>query len=341
MKANELLKKVSIAASVVNTGVLVPIAKNLWFQDGTICATDLNTNIIVNTEFDFGETAVAVDTQKLVALLKSLGSQDLEIEFGFPTTIVKSGKGKYEISAFDGADFPLAEIEVGQNSAKGFLFEHALDLTKGSVSNDDLRPVMTGVYFDSNLGYVVSTNGHKLSRYKATFKESFILPVSVAGLFKHVSEDDVKYKVSDNMIHFAGEEIFFSIRRVEGNYPPYDKVIPTTNDKTLTIKQSDLLTALKRVSLFASSETKTIELDTGAMTIKSNDVNYGNSANETLEGESEGDIKIGLNAGYLIDLLNTTGEGDITMTFSEPNKPVLFTNSTNPRLLQLVMPVAL
>ena len=341
MKANELLKKVSIAATVVDSNCLVPIAKNLWFQDGTICATDLNANIIVNTEFDFGETAVAVDTQKLVALLKSLKDQEIDINFDFPTTTIKSGSGKYSISSFDGSDFPLAEIEVGEASAKGFLFETALDLTKGSVSTDELRPVMTGVYFDSDLGYVVSTNGHKLSRYKASFKESFILPLKAAGLFKYVSDKDVKYKQTGNMIHFAGEDIFFSIRKVEGNYPPYDRVIPTTNNKTLTIAQSELQGALKRISLFASSESSSISLDLGEeIKIKGEDVNFGNKANETLDGSYEGDpLVIGLNAKYLIDLLNTSGEGKLTITFSEPTKPVLISNSNNPRFLQLVMPV--
>ena len=344
MKANELLKQVSIAASVVDTNCLVPIAKSLWFQHGTICATDLNLNIIVNTEFDFSETAVAVDTQKLVALLKSLKNQEITIDFGFPTTTVTSETGVYKISSFDGADFPLAEIEVGTSSAKGFLFEHALELTKGSVGTDDLRPVMTGVYFDSDLGYVVSTNGHKLSRYKATFEESFILPLKAAGLFKHVSEEDVKYKQTGNMIHFVTEKIFFSVRKVEGNYPPYDRVIPKENDKTLIIKQSELLGALKRISLFASQESSSIILDLGEeIIIKGEDINFGNEGSENLEGDysASSGLTIGLNAKYLIDLLNTSGEGNLTITFSEPNKPVLISNSNNPRYLQLIMPVSI
>ena len=344
MKANDLLKQVSIAAQVVDTNCLVPIAKNLWFKDSTICATDLNLNIIVNTEFDFGETAVAVDSQKLVALLKSLKNQSIKVDFAFPSTKVTSETGVYDISSYDGADFPLSEIEVGENSAKGFLFELALDLTKGSVSTDELRPVMTGVYFDSDLGYVVSTNGHKLSRYKASFKESFILPLKAAGLFKHVSEEDVKYKQTGNMIHFATDDILFSIRKVEGNYPPYDRVIPTTNDKTLTIKQSELLGALKRISLFSSQDSSSIALDLGEeIIIKGEDLNFGNKGQEKLEGDfdSPEGFTIGLNAKYLIELLNTTGEGTLTITFSEPNKPVLINNSNNPRYLQLIMPVTI
>ena len=342
MKANELLKYVSTAASVVDSNAVTPITKNLLFKNNKILATDLNTSIEVKTPFHV-DGKVAVDTQKLVALLKSLGQQDIEIDFAFPTTKIKSSSGKYSISAFDGADFPAIEFGIGENTAKGFLFETALDLTKGSVSNDELRPVMTGVLFDTNLGYVVSTNGHKLSRYQATFKgESFILPPSVAGLFKTISDENVHYEVRNNMINFTTESLKFSIRKVEGTYPPYDRVIPTNNDKSLTIEQKDLLTVLKRVSLF-SSETSAISLELGdTVKIKGTDLNFGNSADETLQATYEGSpLTIGLNAKYLIELLNTSGDGTITITFSEANKPVLIYNSNNPRYLQLVMPVNL
>ena len=340
MKANELLKYVSTAANAVDSNSVMPILKNLLFSGNTIKATDLKTSLEVKTPYDFGE-AVAVDTQKLVALLKSLGKQDIEIEFGAPTTKIKSSSGKYSISAFDGAEFPEIEFELGENTAKGFLFEHALDLTKGSVSNDELRPVMTGVYFDTSLGYVVSTNGHKLSRYQATFKgDSFILPTSVAGLFKTISDENVHYTVTGNKIHFVTQDLKFNIVKIEGQYPPYDRVIPQNNEKSLTLEQKDLLTALKRVSLF-SSETSMISLELGdTVKIKGTDLNFGNSADETIQGTYEGDpLTIGLNAKYLIDLLNISGEGKITMTFNESNKPVLIYNSTNPRYLQLVMPV--
>ena len=320
----------------------MPIAKNLLFTGKQIKATDLNTSIVVETPFEFGD-AVAVDTQKLVALLKSLKGEDISIEFGSPSTKIKSKSGKYEISAFNGADFPPINIKDGEHTTKAFLLQRAIELTEKSISDDALRPVMTGVYFDSELGYVVSTNGHKLGRYQAKFDASFILPQAAFGLIKNLKDEEVSYSVTDNMINFHSGNVKFSVRKVEGKYPPYDKVIPTTNNKTLTIEQSELLSVLKRVSLFASHESSSIilELGDGDLKIKGEDVNYGNKASETLKGDYLGDteLTIGLNAKYLIELLNTTGEGLLTLSFSESNKPVLISNATNPRYLQLVMPV--
>ena len=344
MKASELLKYVSTAAAVVDSSSLVPIAKNLLFAGKDIKATDLNTSIVVNTPFDFGEDPVAVDTQKLVALLKALKGQEITLSLTKVKTQVKSGSGVYDIASYDGADFPPINIPKGDKTEKTFLLQRAIDLTQGAVSTDDLRPAMTGVYFDSELGYVVATNGAKLSRYKASFGESFILPQAAFGLIKNLKAEDVVYGATDNMISFHAEGVSFAVRKVEGKYPPYDKVIPETNDKQLTINKAKLVESLKRVSLFSSNETNVIalKLEEAGVKIAGEDSNFGSKASEDLEAAYEGDaLTVGLNAKYLLDLLNTTGEGDIKITFSESNKPVLLYDSTNPRYLQLVMPMML
>ena len=342
MIASELLKYVSKAAAVVDSNNLVPIARNLLFKGNWIQATDLQTTINVSTPFGFGDP-VAVDAQKLVALLKALKNQEIEFDLGFPVTSISTNNGEYEISAFNGDDFPPIKFGETENVTKTFILKRAIELTEGSVSSDDLRPVMTGVYFDSELGNVVATNGHKLSRISSKFKESFILPPAAFGLIKNMEEGEVYYGASDNNITIATEGTVFSVRKIDGNYPPYDRVIPTTNNKTLTIAQNEFLTAAKRVSLFASQESSTIILELGdALKIKGQDINFGNKAEEDLMATYSGEpITIGLNAKYLVELLNTTGDGPLEITFSEPNKPVLMTNKTNPKYLQLVMPVSI
>lgn len=344
MIASELLKKVNLAAAVVNPSVLVPIAKNLYVFGSEIHATDLQTSIVVKTPFTLSNKKVAVDTQKLVAILKALGGEDVTVEFDFPVTKITSSSGEYEIASVDGADFPPIVIPDTVNEGNSYLFQRAIELTQGSVSTDELRPVMTGVYFDSALGNVVSTNGHKLSRYEAKFDESFILPPAAFKLIKNVEGEKLYYGVSENLIGFSDNDVSFSVRKIDGKYPPYDKVIPQGNSKIFTIDQAELLNAVKRVALFASQESSSIILELGEENIiKGQDINYGNKAEESLGGDYLGDleIKIALNAKYLVDLLNTSGEGTLTITMSESNKPVLISNSNNPRYLQLIMPVNL
>ena len=342
MKASELLKYVAKAAAVVDNNCLVPIAKNLLFKGNWIQATDLQTSINVSTPFGFGDP-IAVDSQKLVAILKALKNQEIEFDLGFPVTSISTKNGEYEISAYDGNDFPPIKFGETENKTKAYILQRAVELTEKNISDDGLRPVMTGVYFDAEQGYVVATNGHKLGRYQSKFDESFILPAAAFPLIKNFEDKEVFYGASDNNITFATEGVIFSVRKIDGNYPPYQKVIPTENNKTLTIEQSELLTAAKRVGLFASQESSSIILELGDIPkIKGQDINYGNKAEEDLLATYEGaSMTIGVNGKYLIELLNTSGEGTLDITFSEPNRPVLITNRNNPRYLQLVMPVSI
>ena len=353
---NDLLKYVERAAKVVNTSALVPIAKNILFTstpngpNTVLKATDFETSIVVNVPwlpyigFDY-----AVDAQKLVQVLKSLKSEDI-IDYIIKdgTFTVKTLAGKFTLPYLDGSDFPAIHISKPKFTAPSYVFERALELTSGCVSQDELRPTMTGVFFDTEGGNVVATNGHKLSRYTVGFEgEGFILPTKALSLFKGLGDAKIGYSSDSNSVSFsvnegAGGKVDFKFTKINGTYPPYSRVIPTNNDKTFVIEQEDLLTAVKRISLFSSSETSSIvlELSSEGSMIKGQDINFGNKAEEALIGSYEGeDFTIGLNAKYLIDLLNTSGKGKLAVTFSENNKPVLIENNTNPKLLQLIMPV--
>ena len=352
MKASDLLNYVSKAAAVSNSSALVPLAKNILFSstpngpNTVLKATDFETSIIVNVpEMPAPEVPFGIDAQKIVQVLKALKNENINYDYSGASFKITTLGGNYELPKMDADGFPDIVVEQGENIAPSYIFEHVLDLTKGSVSNDEMRPSMTGVYFDTKLGNVVSTNGHKLTKYKANFQgESFILPTKAAELFK--SDEKFYYKSTDNAIHFKSDSgaVDFRLTKINGQYPPYDKVIPTGYTKTLVVDSDELLASLKRVSLFSSQETSTIQLDLNAdgVELKGTDVNFGNSAKEFLTGSYSGDeLSIGLNAKYLIDLIQTTGAGKLTLTFGDAKKPVLIDNNTKPDLLQLIMPVAL
>lgn len=352
MNSRELSKYIAKAASIVNSGALLPITQNVLFREVggelKLFSTDMETSLVLDVpNFPVEEGLnVAVEPKKLVDLLKSIAPQKPVYTFANNKLVVEASEGSYEFPTYPGEDFPLVQILKGENSTKGFMFQRAIELTQGCVSTDDLRPVMTGVYFDTTEGNVVSTNGHKLSRYTMSFAgDSFILPVKTASLFKDLGDEDVFYTVSDSAAHFATDGFGFRIRLVEGQYPPYMRVIPTNNDKSLKVEKDVLLDSLKRVSLFSNSETKAVALKVteDSLTVEGQDVNFGNSAEEFLAGTWEGDkpFTIGINAKYLIDLLNVAGEGTIELTFSEPSRPILVKSSGNPKLLQLVMPISL
>ena len=347
--AKVLLKNVSKVASIVNSSSIMPITQNILFQTGkgmiALTGTDLETTVkvVVDADYTLDGQSVAVPAKRLLDLLKSL-SGALEISFGDNKAVVKASTGKYEIGVFPGADFPKAKFTEGENSIKGYMFSHAVELVGGAVSTDDMRPNMTGVFFDSNNKKVVATDGHRLVRFDLKIAgESFIVKPKPLALLKGLQDEDVKYCVADNHIHFTTDTMNVSVRLIEGTYPPYQRVIPDANTKVLHVKSEDLAEAVKRVSLFSNAETKQIKLELGEeVKISASDLNFGTSADEKLEAKYIGQpLTIGLNARYLTELLSASKEATLKITFSEANKPVLIYSSMNPKLLQLVMPVML
>ena len=346
--AKNLLKQVQLAGSVTNTSSIMPIATNLLFEtqpEGLyLYGTDLHTSIRVLVK-DIAineEQSFAVPYKTLLDLLKSLKG-DISLEVKGNTLHVKAPTGKYKIGIFAGEDFPKGDYKTGDSEIRAYMLEHAVDLVQGAVSTDELRPVMTGIHFDNQNGMLAATDGHRMVTFKAGFTgENFTVAPKPLAMIKGFQDAKVNYVVDGSHIYFNVENLSFKVRLIDGAYPPYQKVIPVGNDKTLSVDQKTLLDAVKRVSLFSNSETKQIKLSLGeTIEIDGSDVNFNTSAKETVEGTYEGDpIEIGLNAKYLVELLNK-GDGDIKLTFSEPNKPVLIYNKANPNLLQLVMPVML
>lgn len=348
IETSKLLKAVTKAATVVEPTTTLPIIQNILFKEEGgelfLHATNLQTSIKVkvdDVEVEEGLSS-AVQTRTLISLLKSV-SGSLELSFSDAQVDVKAGTGKYQISAFNGEDFPLTDVIKGDKSKKGYVWERAVELTSGSVSTDDLRAAMQGLYFDGENGFVVATDGYRLSRYQFDIEGSFIVPPKSLSLLKGLQDEDVYYKVEDNHVHFTASQYAFKVRLIDAKYPPYEKVIPTGNNKTLSVSQEKLLQTAKRVALFANQETNALVLELNGETIvRGQDINFNKSATEKLEANYEGEeLTIGLNSKYLTEILNTTGDGTLTVTFSEANRPVLVTNNTNNRLLQLIMPVSL
>ena len=353
IEAKQLLKPVTKVAAVVNPQSLLPITQNILFEinDGlTLYGTNLETSIAVavtEAELVEGET-FAVPSKTLLDLLKSLEGA-IELEVSAKTLKVKAGTGEYEIGVLDGAEFPKGDFKVGENKARGYMFEQVIELVGGSVSQDELRPAMGGVFFDED-GTTVATDGHRLTRYKANIKGAFIVPPKSLSILKGAGDEHVHYLVDGNFVYFSYGNTKAKIRLIDAKFPPYQKVIPTEFEYSFLTSAKDLLKILKRVSLFSNDTTKQVKIDfnNSKTTVSGADTAFNRKGEEQLFGSlTKGltrpvgteNVVIGFNAKYLMEVLNTIGDTDINISFSAPNKPVVLTPKNNPKLLKLVMPI--
>jgi DNA polymerase-3 subunit beta len=275
---------------------------------------------------------------------------------------ISSDFGKYKLSGFDGEEFPkLPEAEGASTMdiASDALLE-AINLTLFATGNDELRPVMSGVFCQMSKENItfVATDAHKLVRYRRSDLKSkkdgaFIIPKKPLNLLKNVlgntEENSIKVSYNNNNAFFELGHISLICRLIDGRYPNYEAVIPTENPNVLTIERNALLNSVRRVSIFSNKTTYQVRLKiTGSeLNISAEDIDFSNEANERLSCQYSGeDMEIGFNARFLVDMLSNLDSEFVNLEMSAPNRAGIILPAKNGKessedVLMLVMPVML
>lgn len=355
IESRKLQKTLGKVASVINQNSLMPIMTNvLWdIKDGkiTLIGSDLETTIHSTLSTPVDGSSFSVDAKLLLDLVKALPSESINIEVK-DKMVVTSSKGNFTLPVLREEYPSFGEQEYGDPiMMKGYMLNAVLTATINSASTDDMRPTMTGVCFDfkEEGTTFVSTNSFKLNQYKTKLKgdgSKIIVSVPVLSNVLGLSDEEVVVVYNDRNIKFSytdkGEEITVMGRLLEGNYPPYEKVVPTTLDCYLVVDSKEFTEAVKRAAIFSPGETKEVVLNTHQRAVYATNANYATHAANFVDMDEVVDEKgreIRFNATYLLDVLKIAGEGKIKMSFGEQSHAVLINNPATPGLTGLVMPL--
>ncbi len=361
-----LLKELASINGVITTNPVVPILENFLFEieDGklTITASDLQTSMITELHVDAKESGnIAVPAKILLETLKNLPEQPVtfSIDEDSYSIEISSDNGHYKLAGENATDFPKVpavspDFTVTMSTD---VLHRAINNTIFATSNDELRPAMTGVYMnltDTNSTFV-GTDGHKLIRYRrvdvATDNgNAIIVPRKGLNMLKNTlpaenMEVTVDFNAANAFFQFGNLKMI--CRLIDERYPDYENVIPTENPIKMTIDRLEMLSSLRRISIYANKTTHQVRLKiTGSeLQISAEDLDFANEANERLVCEHEGDdIEIGFNSKFLIEMLSNIECEQVELHLSAPNRAGLIIpaeQDENEDLLMLVMPVML
>jgi DNA polymerase-3 subunit beta len=358
-----LLKKVQLLGAVINSSNTLPILDNFLFDVDEhklrITASDLETTISTTLEVFSGvDACIAVPSKMLIEMLKTFPDQPLGFEFLENSTIeITSNSGKYNIAYYPGAEYPKAvELESPSISIiNSKILSTAIRKTIFATGTDDLRPMMTGVYFQlSPQGAVfAATDAHKLVEYVrtdvvASEEANFIMPKKPLSVLKNVLatiDEDVTIEFNTSNAKFTFENYTVLCRLIDAKYPNYKGVIPRENPNKMIINRIQFLNSLKCISIFSKKETHQVKLKVAGMSlnISAEDRDYSNKADETLMCNYEGnDIEIGFNSRFLIEILNNLSSEEVQLEMSQPNRAGILKPTTGNEeaedILMLVMP---
>ncbi len=366
VSSSQLLKQLQILGGVINSNNTLPILDNFLFElsnnELRISASDLETTMSTSLEVEADETgAIAVPARLLLDILKTFAEQPLTFKVEDNHTIeISSDSGKYALAYADGEEFPKA-VELDSPSSailQGDILATGISKTIFASGNDDLRPVMSGVFFQLNPESLifVATDAHKLVKYerkdiKANEAAEFIMPKKPLNLLKNIlsgSDDEVKIEYNDTNARFTFGNSVLICRLIDGKYPNYEAVIPRENPNKLTLDRSSFYNSVRRVSIFSSKTTHQIRLKMAGTELKisAEDLDFSNKADERLQCSYEGDdMQIGFNSRFLMEMLNHLNSNEILLEMSLPNRAGILTPvdglEEGEEITMLVMPVML
>lgn len=367
VSSTTLLKQLQSIGGVLTNSSSMPILDNFLFEieekELTVYASDLETTMVTKVEIESSETGkLAIPAKLLMDILKTFPDHPLTFLIDDETFAIEivSDYGKYKLSGYNGDEFPkspMLENSASINMSASVL-KRAIDKTIFATGNDDLRAMMTGVFFQLETEgiTIVGTDGHKLIRYKRTDitadkNASFIVPKKPLNIIKNLlanSENNVKIEYNESNARFDFENFTLICRLIEGKYPNYEAVIPSENPNKMIIDRKTLLTSIKRVSIFANKTTHQVgfHIDGNKLLLNAEDVDFANAANERLSCSYDGEeIKIGFNSRFIIEMLNNISTEMVVLELSAPNRAGILLpeepEDIGEDLLMLVMPVML
>ena len=327
-------------------------------------ASDSETTMVTTLEVmdADGEGKFAIGAKQLISSVKEISEQPITFQVdqnSFAIEITYQN-GKYNLIGQNGYEFPVPSSVNDSSrslSIDAQVMFNGINRSLFAAADDELRPQMNGVYFDMAQDSItfVASDGHKLVRNRVFSvhvdePSAFILPKKPALLLKAVlpkADGDAVVRFDDRNAEIELTDYLISCRLIEGRYPNYNSVIPTDNPFRVTADRMAFISALRRVSVFASQSSSLIKIhvDQGTLTVSAQDLDFSTSAEEHIMCDYNGTpMSIGFNGPFLLDVLNSIACNDIVLELADPSRAGVITpaeQEENEDLIMLLMPMML
>jgi DNA polymerase-3 subunit beta len=340
-------------------------------SDGVLrlSATDMEISVQTSSPAEVEEEGrVVIPARIFNDIVRSLpaGSFSLEHDDSGGTVRLAAGENEYRIRTYAADDFPQLPGFDAETAFRmsGEVLVETVEKVSRSYSRDETRPVLTGILisFEENRVRMVTTDSYRLSIKETELattafegSREAIIPAramqEVSRIFSGSEEEEVEVSLSENQALFRIGDVLFGTRLIDGNFPEYRRLLPTTFEREISVSRDELMGTLRRVNLFALRQTPpvpvSLSFSEGAVEVIVRNGEVG-EAHERLEATSEDDFFISFNPGYLLDGVSAVDTERVVFKLNEALKPGLIVpgelgenggTGEEPDFLYLIMPM--
>ncbi len=366
LSSTALSSKLTALSRVINSKNALPILGDFVFEikDNVLYLMASDSENVMKTQLELTESdgycRFAIGNHDLLEAVKGFSEQPITFDVDQQQSIVKISyqNGLFSLPIENADEFPVAQpISEYANSITipNLILAENINRAIFAAAQDELRPVMNGIYFDLGPDYlaVVATDGHKLVRnkifsIKSEQPASFILPKKPANLLRNLlgkDGGDVVIRFDDRNAEVNYGDGIIQCRLIEGRYPNYNSVIPQNNSNELRVDRLGLLAALRRVQPFANDSSNLIRfhVEDSTLQLDAEDYDFSKTATERMTCEYNGQpINIGFKGSSFIDILNNFDSAEVLILLADSSRAGLVLPSEQPEnqdVLMLMMPM--
>lgn len=322
-----------------------------------ISATDLDIAMTacIPCELHQGEGSTTVPAKKMIDIIRLLDDDATPtLSYANEVISIKSGRSQFKLSTLCADDFPDASAETSRiefSIAKESWLK-LLQSTHFALSQQDVRVFLNSLLLDIDSKGIttVATDGHRMAlcRYAGEFAsqhERLLLPrksiQEVIRLLNTITDETITISAGQNYFKLVSQSYTFFSKLIDARFPSYTKAIPRDQDKRVIIDRDVLKRSLSRIIILAHEKSRAVLLHVQAQQITLIANNHEREeAIESIEVITEGDeLKIGINAGYLLDVLNHIKEGPLRLSLSETDCSILVESLSDMDCQYIIMPM--
>lgn len=359
---SDLLRGLNCVASALPTRSSLPYLTNVLLEtEGDtlrMSATDLDTTVITSIPASITTPgSITLPGKKLHEIVRELPEEDVRFSGTGNRITISCGNASFSLSGNSSEQFPTLPSKSGAEPAAipVDVLSDAIRKTSYAVAKDDYRATLNGALMKIGPdGFeMVATDGHRLScismgSLSSDVEVNALVTQKALNLFARLSSDgDVLVRYKGSQISFEFNDTMIYSRTIDGEYPPYRKVIPTDNDCELSADREDLISVLRRIKTMANPSTHQVKfsLETGKVLVHAESADAG-EAHEELSAEYGGrPFQIGFNGNFLMEILRNMSCERVVMKMKDGNTAVVIRDQEEPEggdsYLALIMPVKL
>ena len=364
-----LLKSLGHVQSVVERRTTIPILSNVRLEarggELLLTATDMDLTLASRETAEIGEpgvTTVAAHTlYEIVRRLAEGAIVELEQPNGSSDLQLRSGRSSFVLPALAADEFPaMNEEDLGISfEVTAATLRKLFDKTRFAMSNEETRYYLNGVHLHATRGEgatatlrAVATDGHRLARVETELPEGakdippVIVPKKTVGEVRRLLEAQehdaaIGIALSASRIRFSIGTTILVSRLIDGTFPDYERVIPQANDKAALVDAKAFAVAIDRVATVATDKVRAVKLgfSDGRVVASAVSAEAGRAHDEVDCELSGGDIEIGFNARYVLDITQQVDGDTIRLEMASPAAPTLIRDPEDLATIYVLMPM--